>query len=101
MKVWTAETVILPAICRGLSVVLGDEKGMDGQTAFQILFKISSENLWEELKKIEAFNQMPEQAFSEMYNELMDENKELKRQAVPVKVTFVFEQERLQDVVIE
>lgn len=101
MKVWTAETVILPAICRGLSVVLGDEKGMDGQTAFQILFKISSENLWDELKKIEAFNQMSEQAFSAMYDELMDENKELKHQAAPVKVTFVFEQERLQDVVIE
>lgn len=97
MKVWTAETVVLPAVCRGLDVVLG-EKGINVQ---EILTKGDSGNLLDELQKIEAFNQMPEQAFSAMYNELMDENKELKQHAVPIKVTFVFEQERLQDVVIE
>lgn len=67
----------------------------------EILAKGDSGNLLDELQKIEAFNQMPEQAFSAMYNELMDENKEMKQHAVPIKVTFVFEQERLQDVVIE
>lgn len=97
MKVWTAETVVLPAVCRGLDVVLGEE----GINVQEILAKGDSGNLLDELQKIEAFNQMPEQAFSAMYNELMDENKEMKQHAVPIKVTFVFEQERLQDVVIE
>lgn len=97
MKVWTAETVVLPAVCRGLDVVLG-EKGINVQ---EILTKGDSGNLLDELQKIEAFNQMPEQAFSAMYNEVMGKNKEMKQHAVPIKVTFVFEQERLQDVVIE
>lgn len=97
MKVWTAETVVLPAVCRGLDVVLGEE----GINVQEILAKGDSGNLLDELQKIEAFNQMPEQASSAMYNELMDENKEMKQHAVPIKVTFVFEQERLQDVVIE